>query len=305
MSKRGKKQAGFPTLPIIFFVLSIFLLIFTLYQFKISSSYQRISENITNSETKITQALTSPTPTLITTPKVEEVYQPQTLGNQLKVPILMYHYISDNPDPKDVQRDSLATSPFVFDNQLRYLKENGYHTISLDTLYAALKKQVTLPNKSIILTFDDGYIDFFINAYPILQKYNFQATVFIPTGLMDQGYYLQWDQIKQMQDSGLISFQAHTVNHAQLTILPTSSALWEMTESKKVLQEKLGIPVNFMAYPYGSANSTVIELSKQAGFVGAVGTWRGDIQSEGTIYNLPRIRINGTVSLDSFITLLQ
>ncbi len=100
--------------------------------------------------------------------KVNDV--PQMSGYQLIVPILMYHYVGNNPNPADLQRDTLSISPNKFNEQMKYLSDNGYAAISLDTLYAGLKKQVTLPNKSIILTFDDGYIDFYYNAYPILIK---------------------------------------------------------------------------------------------------------------------------------------
>ncbi|MDO8498398.1 MAG: polysaccharide deacetylase family protein [bacterium] len=281
--------------------LAVIILSVTVHSIYFSPSSTSISK------AEIIPQLLKPKPQkiLTPTPKVSSsIYVPQTMGNQLKVPILMYHYISNNPNPEDRQRDSLATPPDKFEEQLQYLSQNGYVTITLDTLYAALKKQVTLPSKPIILTFDDGYIDFFINAYPILQKYHFQATVFIPTGLMDQGYYLHWDQIKQMQESGLIHFAAHSVHHYQLTALSRQEALYEMTESKKILQEKLGVPINFMAYPYGSVNQEVINLAGEAGYLGSAGTWRGNIQSEGIIYNMPRLRINGLIDMKTFTELL-
>lgn len=229
---------------------------------------------------------------------------PNHSGNQIKIPILMYHYVGNNPNPADRARDVLSIVPEKFDEQMKYLSDNGYVTISLDTLYAALKKQITLPSKPIVLTFDDGYIDFYYNAYPILRKYNFHATEFIPTGLMDQGYYLRWSQIQEMQASGLINFGAHTVHHSTLTSLPSDKIISELRESKAVLQEKLGVPVNFVAFPFGATNNLVIELTKQAGYLGAAGTWSSKIQSEGTIYDMPRIRINGSVSLKTFSELL-
>lgn len=233
-----------------------------------------------------------------------DVYRPVPSGNQLRIPILYYHYIGNNPNPADLQRNALSISPDKFDEQMGYLKNNGYTTISLDTLYAALKNKASISNKSVILTFDDGYIDFFYNAYPILRKYGFSATVFIPTGLMGRGAYLTWSQIKEMSSSGFILFGSHSVHHYSLISLSKEIMINEITESKRVLQEQLGIPINFMAYPYGSTNSQVISEVIKAGFIGAVGTWPGREQSEGTIYNMPRIRISGAISLETFAGLL-
>lgn len=325
MKKRKKSLPRFlPTSFISGIVLgtAILILALAIHSSFFSSSLPTVSkpEVVPNLLNLSSSNISSPSPTIASTPtpttKASSLYHsstkrvsspayiPQSQGNQLRVPILMYHYISSNPDPADRARDSLATPPDKFDEQLKYLSDNGYTTLTLDTLYAALKNQVTLPSKPIILTFDDGYIDFFINAYPILQKYRFQAMVFIPTGLMNQGYYLQWDQIRQMHGSGLIKFGAHSVHHYHLTSLSRQAALWEMAESKKVLQEKLGVPINFMAYPSGAANLETIDLAKEAGYIGSVGTWRGYIQSEGTIFNMPRIRINGFIDIKTFTELL-
>lgn len=231
-------------------------------------------------------------------------YTPQHSGNSLRVPILMYHYIGLNPNPADKARDSLSVSPEKFESQMKYLKDNGYTSTTLDTLYAALKKTAMLPEKAVILTFDDGYIDFYFNAYQVLKKYGFSATVFIPTGLVGQPAYLSWSQIKEMHSSGFIVFGAHTVNHPHLPSLPPERALKEMVESKSTLQDQLSVPINFLAYPYGSTNNSTIILTKEAGFTGAVGTWPDKIQSEGTIYNMPRLRISGGISLDNFAGLL-
>lgn len=233
-----------------------------------------------------------------------QVYTPQVTGYRLRVPILMYHYIGNNPNPTDLARNSLSVSPDKFEEQMKYLADNGYTSISLDTLYAALTRQITLPSKAIVLTFDDGYVDFYVNAYPILRQYGLHATEFIPTGLMNQGYYLHWDQIKEMFASGLISFEAHTVHHYNLPSYSRETVLHELTESKKILQEQLGVPVNFIAYPNGATNNEIIELTRQAGYVGAAGTWASEIQSEGTIYNMPRLRISGSITLQDFVRLL-
>lgn len=236
---------------------------------------------------------------------VPQVYIPPASGNQLIVPVLYYHYVGNNPNAADLQRNALSISPDKFEQQMKYLTDNGFTAISYDTLYAAFRKQATLPSKPVILTFDDGYIDFYYNAYNILRQYNLSATVFVPTGLVGQPSYLTWDMIREMHSSGLINFGTHSVHHYHLASLSSEAAFAELADSKKVLQDALGIPINYMAYPYGETNSAVVSLVQKAGYIGAIGTWSGKVQSEGTIYSSPRLRISGSIELTSFASLLQ
>lgn len=225
---------------------------------------------------------------------------PTHSGRQIRVPILLYHYIGENPDPKDVARDSLSVAPSVFDEQMNYLQKNGYTPITLDTMMAGLYGQVSLPPKPVVITFDDGYIDLYLNAFPILQKYQFRAVAFIPTGLIGTSYYANWDQLLEMQNSGLLSFQAHGVTHTNLASLSADQLNHELSESKKVLESRFGLPVNFIAYPYGIYNQKVLTSAKEAGYVGGVGTWPSNIVSEGVLYNMPRMRVGGQSSLSNF-----
>ncbi len=215
-----------------------------------------------------------------------------------RVPILMYHYIGNNPNPADRARDSLSVSPDKFEAQLQYLANNGYTPISLDTLWAIFNGQAGSPAKPVVLTFDDGYMDFYYNAFPVLRKYGFHAVAFIPTGLMNQGYYLSWGQIKEMANSGLISFEAHGVTHKSLTSLSYAALKSELETSKAVLEGQTGQRVNFLAYPGGSANGLTMRLASLAGYVGGAGTWFGKASYPSMI--LPRIRINNFTSLAQF-----
>jgi peptidoglycan/xylan/chitin deacetylase (PgdA/CDA1 family) len=244
----------------------------------------------------------SPQPKIIKPLQVQEAAVPTAIpvGHSVKVPILYYHYIGNNPNPADKARDDLSVTPDKFDAQLGYLQHDGYTPIDLNTLFEAIRNQGTLPGKPIILTFDDGYIDFYVNAYPILRKYNFKAVVFIPTGLVDTGYYLKWEQIKEMAGSGIIEFEAHSITHPNLVALTADKAAFEIIESKRVLTEKLGKPVNFFAYPYGASTPQLWNIVKNDGFLAGFGTWPSAIQAEGYIYNLPRIRIAGGYSLEDY-----
>lgn len=230
------------------------------------------------------------------------LFSPNITFAQVSVPILMYHYVGENPNPSDTARNYLSVSPSKLEEQFTYLKNNGFTPVSLDELYGIYNGQAVSQGKPIVLTFDDGYIDFYTTAYPILAKYNFKAVSFIPTGLIGSGYYMNWDQIKEISKSGLVTFEGHTISHPNLTVLSPNDALRELKEGREILQSQTGYPVNFIAYPLGISNYSVHELAKQAGFVGGVGTWPGKTNSPGI--NMPRIRINGQISVEEFASRL-
>ncbi len=210
----------------------------------------------------------------------------------------MYHYIAGNPNPNDKARDSLSVSPEKFEAQMQYLASNGFTPISLDTLYGIFSKQATVAGKPIVLTFDDGYIDFYTNAYPILRRFGFHAVSFIPTGLMGGSYYMNWNQIKEIASSGLVTFEGHTINHSYLPSLSYAAMLKQLIDSKNIIQANTGYPVNFIAYPGGSTNGTVQYAAQQAGYAGGLGTWYG--KAWGGSYNMPRIKVSGYWSIGEF-----
>lgn len=226
-------------------------------------------------------------------------FVPSVHASRIAVPIVMYHYIRDYHSATDTVGNQLSVSPSNFDAQMAYLSSHGYTPISLDTLYGIFNNQVAAPAKPIVLTFDDGYIDFFANAYPILKKYGFHATSFVITGFVGKPAYLSWENIKAMQSSGLINFESHTVNHVYLPSLSYTSALKELEDSKTTLEAETGYPVHFIAYPSGGSNSLVWNAATKAGYIGGLGTWRG--KASYPSINMPRVRINGNDSLLTFI----
>lgn len=239
----------------------------------------------------------NPAVRVVATPSAFPV-APSNPTSSTGIPILMYHYVGNNPNPADRQRDILSITTDKLDEQFNWLAKNGYSPITLDTLYGIFSKKENI-SKPIVLTFDDGYIDFYYNAFQILRKYNFHAVSFIPTGLISTSYYMSWDQIKEINNSGLVSFQAHSVTHPNLPSLSYSRIQSELTDSKKTLEQQLGTHVNFIAYPFGASDPSVWQAALSAGFVGGVGTWAGKASGPGI--NMPRIRIAGTISLGEFI----
>ncbi len=219
------------------------------------------------------------------------------------VPILMYHYIRDYHAASDPVGINLSIAPAVFAQQMQYLASHGYTTISLDTLAAIFAGKDKAPAKPIVLTFDDGYKDFFTAAFPVLKKHHFHATSFVITGFVGQPRYLSWHDIKVMQASGLISFESHTVHHTFLPGVSYKQALDEVVTSKKTLQAETGTTVNFIAYPDGATDATVESAVQKAGYVGALGTWFAKATSIS--FDMPRVRIPGGISLAGFIGRVQ
>lgn len=224
------------------------------------------------------------------------------LAGNIKVPILTYHFIANNPNPKDRARDALSVPPDKFELQMEYLVQNGYTPVTLDTLYGIYNNQTQAPAKPVVLTFDDGYIDFYTNAFPILRRFNFHAVSFIPTGLIGGSYYMNWNQIKEIQASGLVTFEGHGVTHSSLVGMSFDKAYKELLDSKNMLYSQTGYPVNFIAYPYGTSNRTVWSAAQKAGYVGGLGTWYG--KAFGPSINMPRIKVSGFWTIKEFASRL-
>jgi peptidoglycan/xylan/chitin deacetylase (PgdA/CDA1 family) len=230
------------------------------------------------------------------------VTTPAFAVSSIRVPILMYHYIRDYNYPKDKTGMVLSVSPTNFDQQMSYLSTNGYTPVTLGTLAAIYANQAQAPTKPVVITFDDGYIDFYANAFPILRKYGFHAVSFIISGFVGKPAYMSWDNIKELQKSGLVSFEAHTVNHAYLPGLSYAQMVKELQDSKSAIQSQTGVPVNFVAYPSGGTNSYVIKAAQNVGYVGGLSTWFG--KAGGINMNMPRIRVNGGFNLALFASRL-
>ncbi|OGD86905.1 hypothetical protein A2Z23_01425 [Candidatus Curtissbacteria bacterium RBG_16_39_7] len=223
----------------------------------------------------------------------------------INVPILTYHYIGANPNPADKARNSLSVDPFQFEQELEWLSQNGYQSITLEDLYENLTSLKELPPKPIILTFDDGYIDFYYNAYPILRKYNFSAVSFIPTGFVGRPGYMTWSMVEEISTRGGVEFESHGVNHKDLASLSEQELVRELEDSKKVLEEKTGRPVDFLAYPYGGFNQRVVQIVRKTGYKSAVSTISGEKQMGDELFALRRIRVPGMPTLVAFTARLR
>jgi peptidoglycan/xylan/chitin deacetylase (PgdA/CDA1 family) len=215
------------------------------------------------------------------------------------VPILYYHYIRINPNPRDRVGFGLSTPPAAFRAQMQYLADHGFHVISLHQAVVAIQHHSGLPSRPVVLTFDDGYADFFTAAVPILQSHGFTATSFVVSGRMGWGGYMTPNQIVAADGLGF-TIGAHTVDHVALTAQPPARAIWEIKQSKLTLEGLLGHPVLDFAYPYGSFNGFDMAQAKSLGFETAVSTLPGTWHSASELYELSRVRIGGGIPLTSY-----
>lgn len=211
------------------------------------------------------------------------------------VVILMYHSIDNNDFFFNV-------FPSDFENQIRYLKENNFNVITFDDLKECLDKN-QIQSKSIILTFDDGYRDNYLKAFPILKKYNLPATVFVSTGLAGENRrpnMLDWSEMKEMHASGLIDIEPHTVSHPKLTHLAIEKARREILDSKSEIERHLDKKCKVFAYPYGNCSDSIVEMVDKSGFDFAVTVHKGIVKIDSNRLKLNRNSVDSEVDLFQF-----
>lgn len=203
----------------------------------------------------------------------------------LRLPILMYHYVEIVADKRDTMRKSLDILPTVFDAQIKTLQNAGYTFLTASQIPDILDGKLALPQKPIVLTFDDGYRDFYTDAYPVLKKYHVPATAYVVPGFLDKPNYLFKTQLDEINRDGLVEIAAHTVHHAYLKGMNLEKAKKEIVDSKNELEAEIGKPVVSFAYPYGAFDLKIADLVKQAGFTNAVSTLPGvELDGKNTFF---------------------
>lgn len=183
------------------------------------------------------------------------------------IPVLYYHSISSVP------KNELCMSPSEFEKQMDYLSRQGYHTPSLTQLNDFFNGKGTLPEKSIAITFDDGYKDNYTNALPIMKKYGFTGTVFVIVGNVGSKGKLSWEDLKGLIKDGW-QIGNHSMTHVDLTKLNSSQLIQEVKKSKQVLEKHLG-PIKSFSYPSGRYNTKVEKALKDAGYLMGFTTNKG------------------------------
>lgn len=209
------------------------------------------------------------------------------------VPILTYHSI-------DESGSVISTRPDVFRRQLKFLADSGYKNIALSDLSATLKNGNVLPPRTVVLTFDDGFQNFYTDAFPILSEHNFTATVFLVTDFcgkynewagnppeLPRSKLLSWEEICEMNRYG-IDFGSHTRTHPDLTKLDVRQIKSEMAESKMVIEDGLGRKVETFAYPFGRFNKEIKQIARE-NFTSACSTNLGKVRPDSDFISLNRL----------------
>lgn len=212
---------------------------------------------------------------------------------KFSIPIITYHSIDDSGSV-------ISTSPAIFARQMRFLFENGYSALTLRDLISIVDNDGQLPPNPIVLTFDDGFQNFYHHALPILSDVNFKATVFVVTDFcgryndwpgnpsdLPRSPLLSWQEIRELDENG-IEFGAHGKNHSDLTKQSPEAAKIEILGSKARLEDSIGRKVHSFAYPYGRFNSATRGLAA-ANFDGACSTKLGKYGSNDDLYTMNRL----------------
>lgn len=198
-------------------------------------------------------------------------------------PILAYHQVSPADEIYSVTADQ-------FEEQMSYLQQQGYTPIDLQQLSDHFDGKMSLPDKPIIITFDDGYEDNLLAALPIMEKYNMRSTVFIATSLVGTPDYLSWQQIAEMQARNT-EIGSHTMTHVGLGSVSTDQQRLEIVGSKAALEQHLGKPIYFFAYPYGQFTPITQQLLREAGYRGACSGIAGLNNKGVDVYALKRVNV--------------
>lgn len=225
---------------------------------------------------------------------------------RIRVPILMYHYVSPLPPNADDVRRELSVSPEQFRSHIEYLFYEGYTAISMYQLDEALRTGTELPPKPVVLTFDDGHIDHFTNVFPILQEFGYTGTFFVITGLTDANdpNHVSWQQVQQMSDAGM-SMEAHTKNHISLRQRSYDTLIYEMLGSMESLQAYTGRAPHIFSYPVGHYDNDTLAVARTLPIWRAVTTEAGRWHTTDNQLTMPRVRIPGNLSATGLASILR
>ena len=205
------------------------------------------------------------------------------------IPVLNYHQIND------VDENLLTVSTSEFETQMAWLEENGYQTITVSELLDFLDGKGSLPERPVLITFDDGYIDNYQCAFPILKKHNMKACIFLISEYVSlYPNYLTWEQLAEMQSSG-IEFGSHTVDHNVLTELSPNSVNHELADSKNILEKRLKRRIEVLAYPCGFTNEYIKSRVNASGYRAAFTVNLGNVHTGDDLYALNRVPIFGAL----------
>jgi len=261
----------------------------------------------TPTPTAISTATPTPTasPAATATPTSTPWPTPDGVSRQARVPILMYHYLSDPPPGADRYRRDLSVSPALFEQHLAFLRDQGYQAITLYDLLYHLVQGAPLPDKPVIITFDDGYRDNYSNAFPLLRQYGFTATFFVLSEVTNQGEteYMTWDQLREMAAAGM-DIECHARVHENLPENDDARLVWQVLGCREAIEGEIGERPRFVAYPSGRFDDRVASFFASDNYWGGITTQQGNLHSSDALFEIKRLRVRNTTTVEDLAELL-
>jgi len=253
----------------------------------------------TNTEIPIPEATFTPTvePTSTPTPRPPWVWHE---AGTIKAPILLYHHVDLNSSG---YADRYYISPEDFEIQMRALAAQGYETVTIDYLVDVIWSGGLMPEKPVVLTFDDGQLSVYENAYPIMKELGFVGSIYYVASWFGSEVGMNNSEIQELVDAGW-SLGSHSYTHRSM-IAAYLELQYEMRQSKLKLEELFGVEVNTFAYPFGDMDEYAGRKVGNYGYTGAVGLGDSVYQGLYNIYYLSRIEIYGTTSLVDFLGIIS
>ncbi len=225
-----------------------------------------------------------------------------------RVPILLYHCVVEELAEDDDPR--MLVTADRFSEHMQALKDHGYDTITYDEYMDCIKRGTHLPEKPIIINFDDGYENNYTYAFPILKQNDMKATIFTMAGYVGETTtkypHFTWEQALEMEQSGFIDIESHTMTHPMLSELSYEETLWEMRMSKYLIEKNLGKECKYMAYPFGVHNEWIDNLGAAAGYelMCVVGD-TGSNGSDSDLYAIRRLTVSQDMDALAFIKYIE
>ena len=224
-------------------------------------------------------------------------------ATSVKVPVLMYHRIETNANASDTWQISLNE----FKQEMKYLKDNGYTTLTNDQFYNIITKKASMPEKPVLLTFDGATIDFYNNAYPILKQYGFNATEYVVTDQIGTAWGSPSDLIRIMNDDQLkivgnnkIELENHSTTHGHIANLSTAELTKRVSDATAKLESLTNKPVKYFAYPFGESSNNFVSVLKSLNVKMAFKVGGGMATDSSDLMNMPRIAIVNTDNIATF-----
>jgi peptidoglycan/xylan/chitin deacetylase (PgdA/CDA1 family) len=210
------------------------------------------------------------------------------------IPVLLYHSV-------DSSGSVISVTPSVFRSQMAFLRAAGYRTATLAELVASLSAPPRKDDRAVVLTFDDGFLNNYTEAFPVLREHGFTATIFLATDYLGSACawerhpsipgmpLMDWAQVREMHEAG-IDFQAHTCSHPHMTRLDRAAQVRELSVSKALIEQRLGKRVDYFCHPYGDTDDSTQAAVRDCGYAAAFGRLDFGVRNRGrSLYDLTRV----------------